>query len=123
MSDIEKEFFEAFGISKVQRCSLDSNNCPFGFSHKCSECDVDDMKVYPPITSDIVLGLEEMILNKLDTIQYTKKGDNHYYVECNEYVETYGTFGKTRKGSLLNLCIQLKSEIYEEVKAKALFKC
>ena len=60
-----EEFFEAFSIKKVRECEL-RDECFLGFAHTCDKCDVygQAYEVYPPITSDIVLGLIGILTKK-----------------------------------------------------------
>ena len=60
-----EEFFEAFSIKKVRECEL-RDECFLGFAHTCDKCDIygQAYEKYPPITSDIILQLEEIIVNK-----------------------------------------------------------
>ena len=119
-----KEFFEAFSIKKVRECEL-RDECFLGFAHTCDKCDIygQAYEVYPPITSDIVLGLERIILDNQGNIIYLMELLDDYYCLCGDdyqYPTNEGR-GTTRLNALLQLCIKLKHEISEEV--KALFKC
>lgn len=140
MSDIEKEFFEAFEVEKVRECEL-RDECFLGFAHPCSECDVygQAYEVYPPITSDIVLGLEEILFKSVfyDGIHIHAPYDNEYNTkwsyQLTYYKGGYYTcgYGDTRKEALLDQFMLImedsdveqeeKYEISEEV--KELFKC
>jgi len=128
MSEIEKKFFEAFGIEpKWDDCCTNNQFCKDKYGTKCTdrqcwfECPYGvDGNTYPPITSDIVLGLEEIMQKKggfwLDVTTNT---------ECWQYTskrpKKSSCWFNNKKYALLNLCVQLKHEISEEV--KALFKC
>lgn len=91
-TEIEKELFEKYGVIKVQRCSLDSNNCPFGFSHQCSECDVDDVMIYTPITADKVLRLEELLFFDYGDLQIQAKSDGATFKEYKYFLYQSGKY-------------------------------
>lgn len=108
-TEIEKELFGKYGVSKVQRCSLDSDNCPFCFSHKCSECDVDDIMIYTPITADKVLRLEEIILNKYGNIQLNKAQDDYPYQY--ETKDLFTDWHKTKVEAISSLLFGVYDEL------------
>ena len=104
----DKEFFEAFGIKYelviLPEAIIDKNNGDFPRS-----------KQYPPITAEIREKLEGVLLSKYSGISYSSYGlKDKVYLKIED--EPYCASGKTRQDALLNLCIQLKSEIYNEVR-------
>lgn len=153
MSDIEKEFFEAMEIKPTMLCQCSfknlkdyryeyeygDDNCEHSddFEFSCKDCEksIQNIPLYPPITSDIVLGLEEIILDKHKarysvSFSYNWNYNGRYYTcsySANQCYCPYDSKFKTsnpfnnKKDALLSLCVQLKDEISEEV--KALFKC
>lgn len=124
-----KEFFEAFDIPKKTDKLYGMNLCY-------------PIEEYPPITAEIREKLEEMILTEYSHISHVQKYGypimdkqnkkrvgtdwNYIYIvevyagcdelDCQNY-DRYEGKGKTRQEALLNLCIDLKNEIYTEVKA------
>ena len=126
MSDIEKEFFDAFGIER-STCNFIKDNfccgCEIARDYLPSTCPKSE---YPPITSDIVLGLENILFFNCGdlTIKSKSNGVDYISYEYNLYQTSkynLNTKAETREKSLLKLCIELKFDISEEV--KALFKC
>lgn len=131
MSDIEKEFFEAFGIEPKTEVTQIGESLGF--------CNTTIRKLYPSITSDIVLELEEILFKSVfyDGIHIHAPYDNEYNTkwsyQLTYYKGGYYTcgYGDTRKEALLDQFMLImedsdveqeeKSEISEEV--KALFKC
>ena len=106
-----KDFFECFGIEpemqEGREYDSEGNVCSW-------------YPVYPTITAEIVLKLEEIILNKGTGISYLNhdKGFEFrfsYAYKNFEYM-TKSSMGKTRQEALLNLCIQLKDSIKDKVK-------
>ena len=102
---MEQEFFEAFGIEpKI----------------KYDEFNIDDEKVLmpyqedPPITPKIVLGLEEIIIDKYYNLTLNKSNDDYPYQY--ETRDLFTDWCKTQKEALLSLCIGYKDEIQPEVK-------
>ena len=104
MSDIEKEFFEAFGVEPLHaecRAEIDKD-------YKCNKSNWDDAncpcghEYYPPITSDIVLGLSEIIWKYYNKKIPSKNMDSW-------------------KNTIIILAISISSDIKNQV--KALFKC
>ena len=80
--------------------------------------------IYPPIISDIVLGLEDIVMFKYGGISIRTNKEYYAYASTNinkKILEVKGVTCDNRKEALLQLCIQLKDKISEEV--KALFKC
>lgn len=129
ITPIEQEFFEAFGIEPI-RCVTESL---LTIGHKCEQ-DYDDYVkrqkskglvnilefIYPPITPEIERKLEEIIIKKYFSFGYAFD-EKVKFKWCAFYAKDIKTdevlcFGKTRQEALLNLCIQLKDEIKEEVK-------
>ena len=100
-----KEFFEAFSIKKVRECEL-RDECFLGFAHTCDKCDIygQAYEVYPPITSDIVLGLFK-ILQKAVKLKYPKT----IALEIN--------IDKDFREEVLYGLIQLKNETFDQVRA------
>ena len=132
---IEQEFFEAFGIPKMG-CSRDDNPCTYK-SEKWNKCKNEGMECqenefnYPPITPEIVLGLEEIIIKNKKCCDLTIHFIKHGYGANGGYLYTFLGYlptskndtqikiiasGNTRKDALLKLCIQLKHELQSEVK-------
>ena len=115
MSDIEKEFFEAFAIEKTG-----CKTCVYG-SKKWQDCKnemgvacPEEKYTYPPITADIVLGLEEIIINKCYNLVLNKAEDDYpYQYETKDF---FTDWYKTQEEALLSLCIGLKDEIQHEVR-------
>ena len=113
-TEIEKELFEKYGVSLVRRCSLDSNNCPFGFSHKCSECDVDDINTYPPITAEKVLRLIELLIkNGLEIgFSYSDIHNTYHSSKDNHNVDGYlSCIEKDFMSSFYSLLIQIHKDL------------
>ena len=115
MDNIEKEFFEAFSIKKVRECEL-RNECFLGFAHTCHECDIygQAYEVYPPITPEIVLKLEEIIIDKYFNLILNKAKDDYPYQY--ETKDLFTDWCKTKKEALLSLCIGYKDEIEDQVR-------
>lgn len=119
-----KEFFETFGI-EPSTCTSESlitkgfrSTQPFDDYTK-NELALDRIKIieffYPPITSDIVLGLIGIFID-FDRIELVKtnKGNLHEYI----YVLGENTFtANTRKDALLLMCIYFAEDIVEDVRA------
>ena len=122
-----KEFFEAFNLSEWTDCCTneDVGYCEYQTSNKCTnrECWNNcnfaiDGYFYPPITSDIVLGLEEIIIDKFGDIYWDKKAihkDGHQMYRCkctlkNDEIQAMWAIGTTKKEALLDLCIYLKND-------------
>ena len=143
MSDIEKEFYETFNIPQkfytiVNFGDLDNNYQEVSansleelFNNYNSYLDeyIEDIKDfmdwrsgYEDITSDIVLGLSKILMDfgwlhceKFTIDKYLTEFDNDELKDKIQVVEC------NFEDCILKTCIQLKSEISEEV--KALFKC
>ena len=143
---MEQEFFEAFGINKIDghNCipyNTIKNECEYiinGFTDSCSNCEHLE-KHYPPITPEIVLKLEEILLNTFQNFKYKTgienntysngikgvigcfcsnkipfKGNNYFLGRADSY--EWAGIGDNRLDALLNLCIQLKDEIQDQVR-------
>ena len=115
MSDIEKEFFEAFGIEPKEPCKYG-----YGCGHAKPCCP--RKKCLPPLTSDIVLGLSKILMDfgwlhceKFTIDKYLTEFDNDELKDKIQVVEC------NFEDCILKTCIKLKNEISKEV--KALFKC
>jgi len=111
MDKIEKEFFEAFGTELKEPCKY-SYSC--GHAKPCCP----RKKCLPPITADTVLRLEEIILDKyVDSLILTKIKDRTFEYRIG-YSNQWSNIVQddTRKNTLLKLCIELKDEIYNEVR-------
>ena len=127
MNKIEQEFFEAFGIGKTG-----CKTCTYG-SKKWQDCK-NEMGVgcpeqkynYPPITSEIVLGLEEIITRQYELL-LSRCGDDadyEYTLFDYEYSEIIKHFiDNDRKIALLSLCTSVLSNNRIQDQVKALFKC
>jgi len=120
-----KEFFEAFGIEPTRKsyfCSFDYGDCPFD-DRECETC---SHYIYQttakPITPEIVLELEEIILDKYHELSIQKSSFiSGKYKACTKWnkstieFDKYA-FGKTKEKAVLSLCIQLQPEIQTQVK-------
>lgn len=103
----EQEFFEAFEIEGEWLNRFDWQNKTGKRAY-----------VYPKITPEIILGLEEIIAKKSSglTLNFDKNGMCWYLKDFGyETVLGSGIF-YSRIDALLSLCIQLKDEIQNEVK-------
>ena len=123
MSDIEKEFFEAMKIKPTMLCQCSfknlkdyryeyeygDDNCEHSddFEFSCKDCEksIQNIPLYPPITSDIVLGLVCIINNFTDTIVIL----NGYDIE-------------QIKKEVLNTCIKCKDIEFVKEEVQELFK-
>ena len=132
---IEQEFFEAFGIDKtVPACDInrkigDDGLCFFKPCYQPTKtkniyCEFYRQYAYPPITPEIVLGLEDVLIKEYPSVQYSKDIDEEIgsciELRACQFIRTPANnkaIGKTRKEALLRLCIQLKDEIQDQVKA------
>lgn len=110
MTNIEKQFFEAFGIEAIAKCvkpDIKRINPTFCEYYKnCTECDYYDYK-YPSITNRVLLELI-CILNK------------HY---CENYQCATMLIGLTLcevKRCILTECLENEKHIRQQV--RALFK-
>ena len=110
---MEQEFFEAFNIKKVRECEL-RDECFLGFAHTCDKCDIygQAYEVYPPITSDIVLGLIQILIDngqKLKIFEASEMFKDHtrYIINAQNEIrhDIYGT-GNTLNNAILSLCIR-----------------
>ena len=127
MSDIEKEFFEAFGI-EPSTCTLESlitkgfrSTQPFDDYTK-NELALDRIKIieyfYPPITSDIVLNLFKIILDNGKDLLFTRDTDNRYLVRKNVVMrELDWHSGNNIQDIILSFCIEYKNELFDDVRA------
>ena len=133
MSDIEKEFFEAMKIKPTMLCQCSFKNLKdyryeYGddccehlddFEFSCKDCEksIQNIPLYPTITSDIVLGLMQIILEYID-----KNNCETLHINDGQfYFDFYSVSGENIKECVLQMCIKLEDKISEEV--KALFKC
>jgi hypothetical protein len=135
MSDIEKEFFEAFGIEpNIQNdyCYWECKDPKKQFKpckKKSCEHFKSGYKTYPLITSDIVLGLEEIAMQAIwlyggDRLIYTNENGLHKYFAEN-YSDKVLLKGDNKKEALLKFFLHGYAIRKEDVqnKVKALFKC
>ena len=119
---MKKEFFEAFGIEPTIKWlgnNFSSGKQWFTYEIRDKFGNINETKkFYPPITPEIVLGLEEIIRQnnkiKLELIFGSE------FVYRYELIREYGSIHnrishKSRKDALLKLCIQLKHELQSEV--------
>lgn len=123
---IEQEFYEAFGIEpkpmywckKYDETMIADCRYP-NRDKECLTCEQHYIKeqIYPPITSKTVLNLIKIILD-CDIDILIAKDENGYIARKN--IMSYsmhwvvdGNFNNT----VLKLCIQLKDEIQDQVKA------
>ena len=106
---IEQEFFEAYKIRKIRQCEL-RDECFMGFSHSCKECDIygQAYEVYPPITPEIVLGLEEIIFSYGFKL-YIDDNKTYVYYLKNQYEVNY--YDKNRITALLKVLIDIEWDI------------
>lgn len=108
-----EEFYKTFNIGKTRECSK-RYECTYGVSEHCEKnCNFTTPLIYPPITPEIVLGLEEIIINKYDSTEVFK---NAYTIWFTGTEDALHVSGKTRQDALLKLCIQLKDEIQDQVR-------
>ena len=125
MFEIEPEIEENYCISNYDDCPISTQCC---CPENCTKCDnyEKEHEVYPPITSDIVLGLEEIILDKFE-LNVLKQKDTFNNIQYSYYIHNYNSDELTdaymeahrysRKDTLLYICIQLKDEIQYQVRA------
>lgn len=142
MSDIEKKFFETMKIKPTMLCQCSFKNLKdyryeYGddccehlddFEFSCKDCEksIQNIPLYPPITSDIVLGLIKILIDngqKLKMFEASEMFRDHtrYIINAENEIrhDIYGT-GETLKYAILALCIKLP-HISEEI--KVLFQC
>ena len=119
---IEEEFFEAFGIEEVRECEL-RDECFLGFAHTCDKCDIygQAYEVYPPITSDIVLELEN-ILRKNGGFWLDVTTNTECWQYSSKRPKKSGLWFDNKKDALLNICIQLKDNNNIKQDVRNLFK-
>lgn len=110
---IEQEFFEAFGIEPVYYAiNKEIVDHPLY---------IKDVDLYPPITSEIVLKLEEIFIDfdRIELVRINKIMNLKTMEETHEYIYVLdeNTFtADNRKDALLLMCMELKDEIQEEVR-------
>jgi hypothetical protein len=127
-TEIEKEFFEAYGIEPApysKKCSNYSSHCPH-----CRICTKYAFKKeYPTITAEIRERLEDVLLTnkKFVTLQMrtlTEQIFYQYLLGLEEYrlddrnCKTWYILGNglNRKEALLDLLIKTKDDTYNEVR-------
>lgn len=126
MTNIEQEFFEAFGIEKQYKCDSSKTHNKGGqykglvCNSVCKECYFKVLE-YPHITPEIVLGLIKIIIckdytfNIWETDMFT---NNDKYIANASNSVRHDIYGRanTFNDTVLSLCIQLKHELQSEVK-------
>src|SRR5574344_1012403 len=135
---IEQEFFEAFGISKIDgfKCiphNTIENKCEHiisGFTDCCSNCEHLE-KIYPPITPEIVLGLIE-ILNKEYNILIIECMSNSIKITacpapeqdwgCDEAYYRVYVEEKDLRTAILKICSDYNVVMSIQEKVRGLFK-
>src|SRR5574344_736895 len=136
---MEQEFFEAFGIEPTMLCNCSYKNLQeyryeYGddvcehiddFEFSCKDCEKSKKSIpyYPPITPEIVLKLIKVIADKGYSFKVFEAEDmfnNGIKYITNAITDIkhdiYGR-GKTIDEAVISLCIQLKDEIQDQVKA------
>jgi len=124
-----EQFFKAIGI-EPKSCITSGNfidselffNCD---KQKCTSCK--DRFLYPSITSDHLLKLEELILGKCEDIQFEKT--SRYYANAWHSQDRYAhgcnfqATGNTRLESLLSLILKLiKANILTKEEVRKVFE-
>lgn len=139
---IEQEFFKTFGIEEYRVCNHQRQHGFCAMGKGCDNHSCKENKGYPPITPEIVLKLEEVLFNincsgvhmsRCLGHHKSENGMTHCHFEwgyeafdLGDYFESedktyndwhYESQNKDRTKALLSICIQLKDEIQEQVKA------
>lgn len=124
----EERFYKAFGIEPTYKsgyCDCDTSAfCPFSddeiIKPDCKDCGYWEIEELPrQITPEIILKLEEIILKKEYDLIYDFNPAIGYCLSTGRYSINFPSAYEciTRIEALLEVCIQLKDEIQEEVKA------
>ena len=105
MENKSELFFKAFGIDKKEPCKY-GIGC--GHAKPCCPREL----IYPPITSDIVLGLIQILIDngqKLKIFEASEMFKDHtrYIINAQNEIrhDIYGT-GNTLNNAILSLCIR-----------------
>ena len=135
----EQKFFEAFGIEPTMLCNCSYKNLQeyryeygddvlqeyryeYGddvcehiddFEFSCKDCE----NYYPPITPEIVLGLEAIVMLVNDDYNFSVEqfSDESRFLFCDKKVILENE--NNLKDCILSSCIQLKYEIKDQVRA------
>lgn len=127
MNKIEQKFFKAFKIEPeiIYEYNFNlSNNPKYSTRAKYVVIDlckqgykvesVKIIKLYPTITPEIILRLEDIIINKYYNLILNKAEDDYPYQY--ETKDLFTDWCKTKEEALLSLCIGCKDEIQDQVK-------